>query len=63
MSQSAATGSNDGIIAIVDRGGRLLGVFVESGVSANILHNPELLTFAIDGEDHDGFACVTYRRA
>lgn len=46
---SAATGSNDGIIAIVDRGGRLLGVFVESGVSANILNNPELLTFAIDG--------------
>jgi uncharacterized protein GlcG (DUF336 family) len=46
---SAATPSRDGIIAIVDRNGRILGVRVEDGVSPNILSNPALLTFAIDG--------------
>jgi uncharacterized protein GlcG (DUF336 family) len=46
---SAATPSNDAIIAIVDRNGRILGVRVESGVSPLITGNPEKLTFAIDG--------------
>jgi uncharacterized protein GlcG (DUF336 family) len=46
---SAATPSQDAIIAIVDRNGRILGVRVENGVSPNILNNPALLTFAIDG--------------
>ncbi|MBI5757013.1 MAG: heme-binding protein, partial [Planctomycetales bacterium] len=43
---SAATASTDAIIAIVDRGGRILGVRVESGVAL-----PDLATtiFAIDG--------------
>jgi uncharacterized protein GlcG (DUF336 family) len=46
---SAATPSNDAIIAIVDRNGRILGVRVEAGVSPLITGNPEKLTFAIDG--------------
>jgi uncharacterized protein GlcG (DUF336 family) len=46
---SAATSSNDAIIAIVDRNGRILGVRVESGVDPAITGNPEKLTFAIDG--------------
>jgi uncharacterized protein GlcG (DUF336 family) len=46
---SAATSSNDAIIAIVDRNGRILGVRVESGVYPAITGNPEKLTFAIDG--------------
>ncbi len=46
---SAATPSNDGIIAIVDRDGNILGVSVESGVSTALTSNPANLTFAIDG--------------
>lgn len=46
---AAATSSNDGIIAIVDREGNILGVRVESGVSPLITQNPEKLDFAIDG--------------
>jgi uncharacterized protein GlcG (DUF336 family) len=41
--------SDDAIIAIVDRGGRILGVRVEAGVDAGIQADPALLTFAIDG--------------
>jgi uncharacterized protein GlcG (DUF336 family) len=45
---AGATSSQDAIIAIVDRGGRILGVRVEQGVLTNI---PDTLTrvFAIDG--------------
>ena len=46
---SAASPSRDGIIAIVDRGGRILGVRAESGVSPTIMNDPEKLTFAVDG--------------
>lgn len=46
---SAATPSNDGIIAIVDRSGRILGVKVEDGVDPGILNNTANLVFAIDG--------------
>jgi uncharacterized protein GlcG (DUF336 family) len=46
---SAATPSNDGIIVIVDRGGNILGVNVENGVSAALTSDPANLTFAIDG--------------
>jgi len=46
---AAATASQDAIIAIVDRGGNILGVRAESGVSPEILNNPEKLVFAIDG--------------
>jgi uncharacterized protein GlcG (DUF336 family) len=46
---SAATPSNDGIIVIVDRGGNILGVSVENGVSPGIIADPQKLTFAIDG--------------
>jgi uncharacterized protein GlcG (DUF336 family) len=46
---AAATASDDGIVAIVDRGGRLLGVRVEGNVSPTITNNPVNLTFAIDG--------------
>ena len=46
---AAATASNDAIISIVDRGGRLLGVFVEAGVSPAITGNHDKLVFAIDG--------------
>ncbi len=46
---SAASPSNDGIIAVVDRGGRILGVRVESGVSTAITSDPAKLVFAIDG--------------
>ena len=41
--------SDDAIIAIVDRGGNILGVRVEAGVDAGIQADPQLLTFAIDG--------------
>ncbi|NQV26642.1 MAG: heme-binding protein [Rhodopirellula sp.] len=41
--------SEDAIIAIVDRGGNILGVRVEAGVDAGIQADPQLLTFAIDG--------------
>src|SRR5207249_8512526 len=46
---AAASASNDAIIAIVDRTGRVLGVRVEAGVSPSITGNAEHLTFAIDG--------------
>src|SRR5688572_29111333 len=46
---SAATASNDAIIAIVDRQGRILGVRVESGVSPAITSDPARLVFAVDG--------------
>jgi uncharacterized protein GlcG (DUF336 family) len=46
---ASASSRDDAIIAIVDRGGRVLGVRVEAGVSPNIQNNPALLTFAVDG--------------
>jgi len=46
---TAASATNDAIIAIVDRNGRILGVRVENGVASEIQNDPELLTFAIDG--------------
>ncbi|MFN4258778.1 MAG: hypothetical protein ACK4RK_05740 [Gemmataceae bacterium] len=46
---AAASASNDAIIAIVDRGGNVLGVRVEGGVSPAITGSPETLSFAIDG--------------
>jgi uncharacterized protein GlcG (DUF336 family) len=47
---AAATASQDAIIAIVDRNGRILNVRVESGVSPVLLADQaNLLTFAIDG--------------
>lgn len=46
---SAASASNDAIIAVVDRGGRILGVRVENGVSPNITNNTANLVYAIDG--------------
>jgi uncharacterized protein GlcG (DUF336 family) len=46
---SAASPSQDAVIAIVDRNGRILGVAVENQVDADLRANPQLLTFAIDG--------------
>ena len=46
---AGATASNDAIIAVVDRGGNILGVRVESGVSPAITGDTEKLVFAIDG--------------
>ncbi len=46
---SAATPSRDGIIAIVDRNGRILGVRVEDQVAPNIVNDVNTLVFAIDG--------------
>jgi uncharacterized protein GlcG (DUF336 family) len=46
---SAATTSDDAIVAVVDRNGTILGVNVENGVSAQLKQNPEKLDFAIDG--------------
>ncbi len=46
---SQISSSRDGIFAVVDRSGRILGVHVESGVSANITADPDKLAFAIDG--------------
>ena len=46
---SAADGAGDAIVAIVDRGGRLLGVRVEANVSPQITGDPAALAFAIDG--------------
>jgi uncharacterized protein GlcG (DUF336 family) len=46
---TAASASNDAIIAIVDRGGRVLGVRVENGVSPLIQNNNANLVFAVDG--------------
>ncbi len=44
-----ATASDDGIIAIVDRGGNILGVRMEQGVSPSITATTETLVFAVDG--------------
>ena len=44
---SAATARDDAIIAVVDRGGRILGVRVEAGVP--IALGSETMVFAIDG--------------
>jgi uncharacterized protein GlcG (DUF336 family) len=46
---AAASSSNDAIIAITDRNGRILGVRTEAGVAPQITSNPALLVFAIDG--------------
>lgn len=46
---SQASPSNDAIIAVVDRTGRILGVRVEDQVAANFAGNPDGLAFAIDG--------------
>lgn len=46
---SAASGSNDAIIAILDRNGRILGVRVEGGVATEITGDNAMLVFAIDG--------------
>ena len=46
---SMATASNDAIIAIVDRSGRILGVRTESGVDAMYAGREAELVFAIDG--------------
>ena len=46
---TAATGSDDAIVSIVDRHGRVLGIRVENGVSNQILGNSSNLIFAIDG--------------
>src|SRR4051794_23456865 len=46
---AAATASNDAIIAVVDRGGNVLGVRAEAGVSPAITGNTEKLVFAVDG--------------
>ena len=46
---SAVSPSQDAIIAVVDRNGRILGVRVEAGVSPMITGNLANLVFAIDG--------------
>jgi uncharacterized protein GlcG (DUF336 family) len=46
---AAATASDDAIVAVVDRGGRVLGVRVEGNVSPSITGNVGNLVFAIDG--------------
>src|SRR5262249_29773658 len=46
---AAATASDDAIIAIVDRNGRILGVRFEGHGSSAITGNTEKLGFAIDG--------------
>src|SRR5205823_8913046 len=46
---AAASASDDGIIAITDRNGRILGVRTEAGVAPEVTTNPALLVFAIDG--------------
>jgi uncharacterized protein GlcG (DUF336 family) len=46
---AAASASNDAIIAVVDRNGRILGVRTEAGVARQIMTNPALRVFAIDG--------------
>ena len=48
---SAATTSDDAIIAVVDRNGTILGVRVEAGVSVSLTGpgNEKALAFAIDG--------------
>jgi uncharacterized protein GlcG (DUF336 family) len=46
---AAATPSDDGIVAVVDREGNILGVRVEGNVSPAITTNTANLVFAIDG--------------
>jgi len=46
---SEATSSEDAIIAVVDRSGRILGVRVEAGVSATLQADDTQFAFAIDG--------------
>ena len=46
---AGATGSEDGIIAVVDRNGSILGVKVEGQVSTAITADPNKFDFAIDG--------------
>ena len=46
---AAATASDDGIAAVVDRNGRILGVRVEAGVAPEVQNDPRTLTFAVDG--------------
>ncbi|VTT96701.1 Uncharacterized protein, possibly involved in utilization of glycolate and propanediol OS=Singulisphaera acidiphila (strain ATCC BAA-1392 / DSM 18658 / VKM B-2454 / MOB10) GN=Sinac_0910 PE=4 SV=1: DUF336 [Gemmataceae bacterium] len=46
---AAASASNDAIIVITDRNGRILGVRVEDGVAPEITSDPSRLVFAIDG--------------
>lgn len=46
---SRATASEDAIIAIVDRGGRILGVRTEAAVEATFAGRESELVFAIDG--------------
>ena len=46
---SAASPSQDAIIAVVDRNGRVLGVGVENGISPTLTADPSTLSFAIDG--------------
>lgn len=46
---TAADPGNNAIIAIVDRGGRVLGVRVENNVAPQVQNNPEKLVFAVDG--------------
>lgn len=46
---SMASPSEDAIIAVVDRTGRILGVRVESGVSAALQADADNLAYAIDG--------------
>lgn len=46
---AAATASNDAIIAVVDRNGRVLGVATEQGVDAALLADPATRAFAVDG--------------
>src|SRR3954447_24219551 len=46
---AAASASNDAIIAVVDRGGNVLGVRVEAGVAPAITGNAAALTFAVAG--------------
>ena len=46
---AAATASDNAIVAVVDRGGNILGVRVEAGVSPAITGNIQKLVFAIDG--------------
>lgn len=46
---TTVTPSNDAIIVIVDRQGRILGARTESGVNSAITSDPDLLAFAIDG--------------
>jgi len=46
---AAATASDDAIIAVVDRNGRILGVRVEGGVSSSVTGDSNVLGFSIDG--------------